>query len=435
MKKTTSVGEEYWRYTSLNVIGMIGLSCYILADTYFVANGLGVDGLAALNLAIPVYSLMYGAGQMIGIGGANRYALLRGRGQDGGAALLHTLVMAAVFAVIFEGTGLCSGHIAAWLGAEDAVFAMCRVYIRTLLLFSPAFLLNDILIAFVRSDGAPQLAMAAMLGGSFSNIALDYLFIFPLRMGMFGAVLATCMAPLISLGVLSLHLLQRRSGFPIDKCRLSGVMCRNILTDGVPSLVTEVSSGVVMMLFNAIMLRLRGNDGVAAYGVISNIALVVLAIYNGVAQGIQPLVARYHGGGNVPFTAKIRNYAVMTVAGLSVMLYAVIFFAAEPIAAAFNSEGSAVMQRLAADGMKIYFTGCLFAGLNIVTAAVWIASDRPRPANLLSLLRGFAVILPLTFLLSAVGGVTGLWLAFPLTEFVVTGVGVFMAKRNPTKKL
>lgn len=435
MIKSTRVLREYFRYSSLNVLGMIGLSCYILADTYFVANGLGVSGLAALNLAIPVYSLMYGAGQMLGIGGANRYSLLRGRGQDANTAFSYTLAMAAVCAVIFELLGFLSGNITAWLGADEDTFEMCRTYIRTLMLFSPAFLLNNLVIAFVRSDGAPQLAMAGMLSGSFSNIALDYLFLFPLHMGMFGAVLATCMAPLISIGVLSSHFWRGKNGFHVQKCRVSGVMCRNILTDGVPALVTELSSGFVMILFNCILLHLGGNDGVAAYGVISNLSLVVLAMFNGVAQGIQPIVGRYHGSGNFLNAEKIRQYAVTTVIALSALLYAGIFFGADPITAAFNSEGNAIMQQLAVHGLRIYFTACPFAGLNIVLSAYLTASDRPRLANTVSILRGFAVIIPLTFLLSAVLGVTGLWLAFPVTELTVSFAGVWMAKRNHTKKL
>lgn len=420
--------REYVKYSSLNVLGMIGLSCYILADTYFIANGLGTNGLAALNLAIPIYSFLYGVGQMLGIGGANRYALLRGRGQDASAAFTHTLAMAAAFAAVCELAGLFSGHITAWLGADGDTFEMCYVYIQTLMAFSPAFLLNNIMIGFVRSDGAPQLAMAAMLSGSISNIILDYLFIFPLHMGMFGAVLATCMAPIISLGVLSVHFWRGRNHFHAKKVRLSGMMCRNIMTDGVPSLVTEMSSGIVMMIFNSIMLHLRGNDGVAAYGVISNIALVVLAMYNGVAQGIQPLVGRYHGGGHFSYAAKTVKYAVITVIGLSAGIYAVIFLAADPIALAFNSEGNAVMQQLAVYGLRIYFTGCVFAGLNIVISAYLTASDRPRPANIISILRGLAVIIPLAYLLSAAFGITGLWLVFPLTEFIVSLVALTARK-------
>lgn len=96
-----------------------------------------------------------------------------------------------------------SGSISRLLGAEGDTYEMCRVYLRTLLIFSPFFLLNNISICFLRNDNAPHRSMAGMLAGSFSNIVLDYIFIFPFKMGMFGAVLATCFAPIISLGVMS----------------------------------------------------------------------------------------------------------------------------------------------------------------------------------------------------------------------------------------
>jgi Na+-driven multidrug efflux pump len=179
---------------------------------------------------------------------------------------------------------------------------------------------------------------------------------------------------------------------------------------------------------------LCGNDGIAAYGVIANIAIVVLEMFNGVAQGMQPLVSRYHGKGGAEV---ILRYALVSVTLLSTVVYGTVFVAAEPIAMLFNSENNAVMQRLAVHGMKWYFTGCLFAGVNIVLSAYLIASDRPRPANVCSIMRGFAVIIPATLLLSTLWGVTGLWLAFPLTEGLVAAVGGIVMMRvgkSPSQK-
>ena len=409
---------------------MLGLSCYILADTFFIANRLGVSGLAALNLAIPVFSFLSGSGMMLGIGGANRYSLLRGRGEKENAAFTHTIVMGVVVAAVFEIMGLFSTWVTALLGADEATFDLCRIYLRTFLLFAPVFVLNQIVIAFVRNDGAPQLAMAAMLGGSFSNILLDWILMYPLDMGILGAVLATCMAPAISLGILSPFFLRGKNQFHWIRGKLSGIMCRNIVIDGIPSLVTEVSSGIVMLLFKTVLQRLCGNDGVAAYGVISNISLVVLAMFNGIGQGIQPIVSRCHGRGEFSFTRQIMRYALLTVLLLSVSIYGLLFFGAAPIAGAFNSEDNTVMQALAVDGIRLYFTACPFAGVNIVLSAYLIASDRPHPANAVSLMRGIAVILPLTVLLSRCFGITGLWLAFPLTELTVAAVGVTQIGRK-----
>lgn len=413
--------KEFGKYAFLNMLGMLGLSCYILADTFFVAEGLGAEGLAALNLAIPIYSFLHGSGLMLGMGGATRYSILRGRGnqKEGDESFTRTMCMAAVLAGIFLMAGIFfSGKISFLLGARGSIFQECRTYLKVLLLFSPAFLLEDVLICFVRNDGAPQLSMAAMVGGSFSNIILDYVFIFPLQMGMFGAVFATGLAPLISLAILSPYLFRRKNHFHMVKCRLSPGEIRYILAGGLPSLVTELSSGIVMIIFNTIILGMEGNTGVAAYGVIANLSLVVIALYTGVAQGIQPLLSKYYGMGKEGEIRAVFRYAVITVCMLSVLIYGLVFFYTDGIVAAFNGEGNEKMQSIAVQGMKLYFAGCPFAGINIIMAVFFTSTDTAGPAGVISFLRGFALIIPLAFLLSVLWQMTGLWLAFPVAELL-----------------
>ncbi len=432
MRSPSCLGE-FARYGCLNVLGMLALSCYILADTFFVANGLGADGLAALNLAIPVYSFIHGIGLMLGMGGATRYSILthQGRFREGSAAFTHTLWMGACLAALSLAAGLFwSGPVTALLGADEAVFAMSRTYVRVLLLFSPAFLLNDILLCFVRNDGDPTRSMLAMVSGSLSNIALDYLFIFPLGMGIFGAVFATGLAPIISMAVLAPFFLQRKNRFHPVSCSPSRSLGAGIAAAGVPSLVTEVSSGLVIIVFNVILLGLRGNLGVAAYAVVANLSLVVFAIYTGIAQGSQPLLSRYYGAGNRDNVRAVLGYAVTAVLALSAILYALIFLGADPIASAFNREGDPALQSMAVWGLKLYFIACPGVGLNILLSMYFTSTELPRPAHVISLLRGFFLILPLSFLLSAFWGIDGLWLTFPLTEWLVAGLAVLFYLRS-----
>lgn len=173
------------KYVSQSVMGMVGISCYILADTWFVSAAFGAEGLAALNLAIVVYSLMNAAGLMAGIGGATLFLLSFAAGRERRTEIFSsTAALCLFFAVIFTGAGLFfSGGIARLLGADEVIFAMTRSYLRTILSFSLFFIMNNIFLAFVRNDGSPRLAMAAMVTGSLSNIALDYLFIFPFGWG------------------------------------------------------------------------------------------------------------------------------------------------------------------------------------------------------------------------------------------------------------
>lgn len=331
------------------------------------------------------------------------------------------------FAVLFTAFGIFgSEEITRFFGADEEIFAMCRTYLNVLLLFSPALLLNDVLLCFVRNDGAPQHAMSAMLGGSFSNIVLDYLFIFRLQMGIFGAVFATGLAPVISLAILSPFFIKKKNQFGLIRCRPDLRTAGYIFAGGFPSLVGEVSSGIVMMVFNGILLGLAGNIAVAAYGVIANISLVVIAVYTGIAQGIQPVVSRYYGSGEPEKARAVFGYAVVSVIVLSAVIYLGIFIGAGDIAAVFNSEGDARLQEIAEEGMKLYFTAAGFAGFNLVLSIYDTSTNQVKPAGVLSLLRGFVLIVPMAFLLSGWWGIRGLWLAFPLTEATVSVIGVIL---------
>lgn len=422
--------REFLKYSSLNVLGMIALSCYILADTFFVSKALGADGLAALNLAIPVYSFINGSGLMIGMGGGIKYSIAKSQGaaQRADQTFTNSAVLTAVIAACFFLTGLlASGPLALLLGADGTVYEMTRTYLQVILLFAPMFMTNNLLLCFIRNDGAPQLSMAAMITGSLSNVVLDYVFMFPLGMGIFGAVLATGLAPVISILVLSPYLLRRKNQFHLRKCRISGKLALGIFSSGLPSLITEVSSGIVIIVFNTIILGIAGNIGVAAYGVIANLSLVVMSIYTGISQGIQPLLSSGYGTGNRKKTQSVLRYALVSAVLISVVVYVCVFFGAEPIAAVFNSEQNATLQSIAVTGLKIYFTACVFAGFNIILSVYFTSTENALPAHIISILRGFVVIIPMAFLLSAAAELTGVWAAFPATELIVSliGAGLF----------
>ena len=328
------------KYASLNVLGMIALSCYILADTFFVSKALGANGLTALNLAIPVYSFINGSGLMIGMGGGTKYSIFKSQKNKDRADQIFTngAAMTAMMAGIFFLLGLfAAGPLIRLLGADDTVYEMGKTYLRVILMFAPMFMTNNLLLCFIRNDGAPQLSMTAMIVGSLSNVVLDYVFMFPLNMGIFGAAFATGLAPVISIGILSSYLLRKRNQFHLKKCRILPNLILGIFSSGLPSLVTEVSSGIVMIVFNMIILGLAGNTGVAAYGVIANLSLVVISIYTGISQGIQPLMSSYYGSGNRKNISSTLRYAMCAVVLVSALIYLAIFFGADTIASVFNS--------------------------------------------------------------------------------------------------
>lgn len=421
--------KDFAKYSFLNVLGMIGLSCYILADTFFIAGGLGANGLTALNLAIPIYSFVYGSGLMLGMGGATKYSIYRGQKDTGKTDIVftNTLYAAAALAVLFILTGLfLSAPITRLLGANEETFAMTNTYIKVVFLFSPAFIMNNIMICFVRNDGAPKLAMFAMLMGSFFNIIFDYIFIFPLQMGILGAVLATGFSPVVGMLILSLHLIRKNNRFHLVKTRPCFLMAASIFSLGLPTLVTELSSGIVIIVFNIIILKLEGNIGVAAYGVVANISLVVASIYTGMAQGVQPLISRAFGHGDKRTIRQLLRYSLITVMILSCLIYAAVFTFTEPVVQIFNSENNLRLQEIAMVGMKLYFTAAFFMGFNTIISVFFTSVEKAAPAQLISLMRGLFIIIPTAFIMSELFGITGVWLAFPVTEMIVTAAGTVL---------
>ena len=381
--ETKKLLKEFSQYVILNICGMIGLSCYILADTFFVSNGLGPNGLTALNLAIPIYSFVHGSGLMFGMGGATKYSIYRGQKayKNADKSFSNTIYIMSALAVTFMLTGIFfSGQLTRLLGADKNVYHMTKTYIQVILLFAPAFMANDALICFVRNDGNPKLSMLGMLTGSFSNIILDYIFIFPLNMGIFGAVLATGLAPVISLIVLSKHWLTKQNQFHFVRIKPSFRLIGNIISLGVPSFITEMASGIVMIVFNTIILHLQGNIGVAAYGVVANLSLVVITIYTGIAQGTQPILSKVYGYGEHESQKQILKYALKTMLVISLGIYPFFLLTANPIVSIFNSEQNMQLQEIAAAGLKLYFTAIPFVGFNIIISAYFASIEKALPA-------------------------------------------------------
>lgn len=175
----------------------------------------------------------------------------------------------------------------------------------------------------------------------------------------------------------------QKNSFHIVRARHEGRTFGGILSIGVQSLITELSSGIVVLAFNIIILGLAGNTGVAAYAVIANTSIVAVSIFTGIAQGGQPLISAAHGIGDKDRLRAVLRYSIISQLVIALMVYLAIAFFTTPIAAIFNSEHIDSLQRMAEDGMKIYFTGLFFSGFNIIISAFFAASEKsyqPRPS-------------------------------------------------------
>ena len=185
-----------------------------------------------------------------------------------------------------------------------------------------------------------------------------------------------------------------------------------------------------MLVFNFIILRLQGNVGVAAYGVIANLSLVIMSIYTGIAQGIQPIVSRSYGAGNAKDVRAILRYALTAMLLFSFIIYSAVVMWPGQISSIFNSEHDEVLQRIAVQGLRLYFTACPFAGFNIIISMYFTSVEHPLPAHIISILRGIAVVIPMAVILSFLARMTGVWCAFPCTELLVAAVSVVLLKKT-----
>lgn len=424
--------KRFAGYSFLSVLGTLGVSCYILADTYFISKRLGANGLAALNIAIPVYNFIFGIGLMLGMGGATKFSICKNSGERKQADVIftNTVYPAVLLGIAFAlGGWFFSRPLAAFIGADAEILEMTDIYLKWLMLFSPAFIMNNVLLCFVRNDENPTLSTAAMLIGSFANIIFDYIFIFPLQMGIFGAVLATGSSPIISMIIMAGHFLTKRNTFRLRKPKMYWNMLRQECSLGFPSLIAQVASGVVMIIFNMLVFKQAGNAGIAAYGVLTNLSLVIIAVYTGISQGVQPLISESYGAGDQKHMHRGFVYSMVTVAIVSGVIYLILFTLADPVTHVFNSGNNQALQEIAVPGLKLYFSSVLFVGFNTVLGVFFTSTERTIPAHVLSLLRGLILIIPLAFLFSAWWGLSGIWLAYPVAEGTVAVMGWAVYRR------
>lgn len=424
--------KQFFKYVSQNIFGLLGTSCYILADTYFIAQAAGTDGVTLLNLCLPIYNLIFAFGSMIGLGAATRYAILRAQGDARAQryfsnAIFSVCILAVPFMLvgIFRPDGLLR-----LMGGDADIVALGMNYARIFLLFTPFFMCNYVVASFVRNDGDPSLAMVATLSGSLFNVVFDYIFIFPMGLGLPGAALATAISPILSIAVCSAHFIKKNNTITFVRKAPSVRLLAQSCQLGISGFVGELSSGVTTTVFNFLLLRLAGNVAVAAYGVVANFALVATAIFNGVAQGAQPLVSQCYGKNEMAGARKLLLLGCGTALGLAALLYGVVFGYTDVLTALFNSENSALMAEFAHSGMRIYFVGYFFAGCNIVAAGYLGAVNRPAEASITSLCRGMVAIVVCSLVLSALFGMNGVWAAFPVSEAITLALTVFLLKRK-----
>ena len=432
-----TIAKRFTKYVSQNILGTLGVSCYVLADTFFIAQAGGVNGITILNLALPIISLVFALGALVGIGGATRYAILKAQGNKRKERCFSdAIIVLTLISIPFVLVGLfVPQKVLELMGGDAVIAAQGANYIRLFLSFTPFFMVNSAIPAFVRNDNNPTLSMVATLASTLFNIVFDYIFVFPMKMGLEGAALATVVSPVISILICMLHFRREDNDLHFHWVLPSMHETFKVCQLGFSSFIAEMSSGITIMVFNFLILGIAGNIGVAAYGVVANIAIVVNAIYNGVSQGSQPLISECYGKGDIKSLRKLLGLVTGTAFVCAILIYAVLFFGADLFVAAFNSENSAEMAIYATQGMKLYFAGYLFAGLNIVLVGFMSATARAKDAFIASMLRGLIAIICFAYVLAYFFGFTGIWLSFMAAEATTFIVAAYFIAKSMKKNV
>lgn len=427
IEKRFAFSTQFAKYLSMSVLGMIGAVGTILADTFFISQQLGSIGLAALNIALPIFGIINGLGLMIGIGGATAYSIARARQQKEEANQFYTtaIVFAGIIGMILWLIGtLASKEVAYFFGADQVTIAMCHLYLKVILSFAPWFIFNYLWICFIRNDGNAHFPMLAMVIGNIANIILDYLFMYPFQWGIFGSALATGLAPMIGIMVSSFYIFGRNNHFHFSK--LVPKFFFKIIELGLNSFINEFASSIVIMVFNILILKEAGNIGVAAYGVVANYALVVTSIFTGISQGAQPLLSQAHGQKQHCYVKQLYRSTLVVGAVVGILIVSIVWLWTSPLVSVFNSSHDPQLQQLAIQGMKLYFLGFLISGYNIITPVFFSSTERAKFASLVSSFRGLIGIIIVAIVMAWIWQLTGIWLAFLVVEILtalcITGI-------------
>lgn len=414
------------------IVMMLLMGLYTIVDTIFVARFVGTNALSALNIVCPVINLIVGLGTMLATGGSAIIARKMGAGEAVRASQDFTLLIGAGallgVAITVLGTALIDRII--WeLGASRILFPHCREYLFLLLLFTPASMMQTLFQNLIVAAGRPGIGMALGISAGTANILFDYIFMVPLHMGIKGAALGTGIGYLIPTvaGILfftagngSLHFRK-----PVMDISILAGSCAN----GFSEMVSQGACAVTTFLFNRIMMKLLGEDGVAAITIIIYTQFLLTALYIGFSMGVAPVISYSYGKQDNARLKKVFSICMRFIILVSIVIFGLAIVFGAPLVSFFAKKGTSVYE-IARKGFQIFPFSFLFCGLNIFTSATFTALSNGKLSAVLSFLRTFGLILVFLLILPEFMGVVGVWLAVPIAELLTMVVALSFLYRN-----
>lgn len=427
-----NVVKLYFKYFFPTMCAALSTSVYILFDTIFIGQGVGSKGLTALNISLPIYSIYFGTGLLIGIGGSTLMSIEKGRGRQDKADKIFTLsfILGLILATIYCIIGfIFLEEIALVLGATKEIMPFVKEYMVVVVIGTIPFVMGSVMAPFIRADKAPKKAMFAVIFSGFLNIILDYIFVFPLNMGMRGAAIATVFSYTISCLILLTHLLSKNNMLKFRKGFYKLSYITRIFKCGLPSLFIEVSLGFVIFIFNIQILKIIGDDGVTAYSIISNTGIIAVALFNGISQTIQPLISINMGANLKERATRLRNLGLSTALAIGVAFFILCIVFPEQIVRIFVKPTDEVLA-IAINSIRIYATAFIIMGINMVSGAYFQSIELAKESFIIAFCRGLLFVSICVFVLPLFIGINGVWLSVPIGELLTLIVTVILVKKN-----
>lgn len=430
---TCNIYKTYFKFTLPNMIGLIAMSSVSLVDGYFVSNYVSSVALAAVNIIIPLITVVFGISIMLTIGAAVLIGTYLGEGKADKASAVFTKVMITITAMSLFFTIVCfifSEEVSRLLGANDEIMVYAVPYLEMVSIFFLFQALEYSLSVMIRTDGNPYLASTAVLFGAVLNFILDYIFIVKMNMGISGAALGTGLSFMASTFLILFHFFLKKGRLYLT--RKIGQWKEIIYAsyNGSSELLSEASVAVVAYLFNNIMVQSLGTYGVEAFTVINYALWATNMLCYAVGDSLVPLISINYGALKYTRIQKILSLSRISVIFIGVFVFALFTFIPEKIIATLlnpvTDKDAFDIALVFADYVKYAF---LFIGLNIIFSSSFTAFQKPLHSVVVALSRGLILPVAFIFIMPLILKETGIYIAVPLAETVTIILG-FILWRN-----
>lgn len=411
------------RYIFPAMGGLFVTYLYNVVDGIFVGQGVGSAALGAVNIGVPFITFSVAAAAMFPMGGATVVAIRMGRGDREGAnhAFMTSVALTLLVSVLLTAAGMTfCGQIIGMSGGRTlsgAVRDMAVDYLFYYCAFSAPMLMSTCLSVFVRNDGSPALSFVGMCVGAGANIFLDWLFIFPMDMGVIGAAIASGLGQVFSVAVLLSHFVRRQGSLRFRRFHLSGALAVKICKRGVPEAVSQLTTPVTALCYNLMLAKLVGDIGVSTFSVLSFIYSLANAILSGVAQGLQPLWGNCCGKRDTDGMNEYFRWGRRINVILSSAIYGLLLFFTESVIRIFNQDPELVQN--ASTALPLFSLSFIPMALNLIYTAFLYSTKRTLLADAISFSRGVVLKAAAIFCLPVLLGGDAIWLA-PLAAEMLT---------------